>query len=412
MSNSDISQPELEQEARLLRTRLAEIEKILQSPEISPAERAKTALQESEEKFSKAFNSNMMVMSITSLAEGRYLDVNEAFCQATGYSREEVIGKTESELDLLENEEVRDMIQSQIAENKFIRGLEINYFSREKQRREGLFSAYLIELSGDPYLLSSVIDITERNQALRDLDQAIHQLAQKNRELEELNSSKDKFFSIIAHDLRNPLTSFISFSDVLDDISSLDKDTFNRLSTEFRSSASYLLNLLDNLLTWARIQRGLITSDPFPLELNEVVQLCIRHILSLAQEKGIVIHNLISPEIQVFADYYMLDRTLHNLLSNSVKFSQAGGVVDITAEQNNGMVITSISDNGIGIFPESLGDLFKIGVKTSQAGTAGEKGTGLGLILCKEFIEKNKGKIWVESQPGQGSTFHFTLPKA
>jgi PAS domain S-box-containing protein len=343
-----------------------------------------------------------------------YLFANQAFLTYRKKNREQVVGHTITEV--LGQEAFTNHVKEKVDE--CLQGQNVSYQAQftypdlGKRQVEISYTPIRDENQGITSVVAVIRDITEYTRIQKDLDETARQLAQKNRELEELNTSKDKFFSIIAHDLRNPLTSFISFGEMLHDVSSLDKDTFNRLTSEFRSSASYLLTLLDNLLTWARIQRGLIISDPFPLELNEVVGLCMRQVLPAAQAKRIEIHNLVSPEILVMADYYMLDRVIHNLLTNAVKFSNFDSTIEICAEQQGEMIKAFVSDTGIGIPPEILPDLFKIGIKNSQPGTAGEKGTGIGLILCKEFIEKNLGKIWVESIPNKGSIFFFTLPRA
>ncbi len=230
--------------------------------------------------------------------------------------------------------------------------------------------------------------------------------------LEQLNASKDQFFSIIAHDLRSPLTSFLALSNLLYDLENLGPETLTNLLGDFRTSGERLLSLLDNLLTWARIQRGMITANPMPLDLREMVQNCMMQITTQATGKNIGLINSIPARCLVTADSFMLDRILHNLLTNAIKFTPPGGTVEAGAEQLDRMLKIFISDTGMGIPQGSIGSLFEIGIKTSTPGTSGEKGTGLGLILCREFVEKNGGEIWAENRPGSGAIFYFTIPLA
>jgi two-component system sensor histidine kinase/response regulator len=236
------------------------------------------------------------------------------------------------------------------------------------------------------------------------------ELRQKNDQLEELNTSNDKFFSIIAHDLKSPLSSFLGFADILEMLPTKTQDQVEEIVGQFRTSAKNLFALLENLLTWSRLQRGMVEYLPQALNIKDFVARNVNLLSPNAAQKQITLHNRVLQDIVVSADLYMLDAVIRNLLSNAIKFTGAGGAVEISATVAEAMVTVAVADTGMGIPEEKLGKLFRIDAKFKHRGTAGEAGTGLGLILCKEFVEKNGGSIRVESQLGKGATFFFTLP--
>lgn len=222
---------------------------------------------------------------------------------------------------------------------------------------------------------------------------------------------KIAFFSIIAHDLRNPLIGFLSFAHMLEDLESLEKNEFRAYTKQFRDSANTLFALLENLLTWSRLNQGMIDYHPQPLDIRGVFLHTIELFRSQAGTKQIALKHSTQEAIPVCADYNMLNTVIRNLVSNAIKFTEPGGMVELSAISEQREVIISVADNGIGIPPEKTHKLFQIDEKFQCNGTSGEKGTGLGLILCKEFIAKHGGRIWVESEQGQGTTFRFTLPE-
>ncbi len=236
------------------------------------------------------------------------------------------------------------------------------------------------------------------------------QLKKKNEELEALNASKDKFFSILAHDLKNPMVVFLSYSQILDKIENMEPEKLKIFTKQFHESARNLVALLENLLTWSRIQRGMIDCSPAHINVNNIISWNIKLLAPNAEQKKITIKNNILNESLVFADENMLNTIVRNLLSNAIKFTDNNGTVEIDCKLTDNSAEISVSDTGIGIPEEILPNLFHIDVRSQQAGTAGEKGTGLGLILCKEFIDKHDGKISVESNAGKGTKVTFTLP--
>jgi two-component system, sensor histidine kinase and response regulator len=231
-------------------------------------------------------------------------------------------------------------------------------------------------------------------------------------ELEKLNATKDKFFSIIAHDLRSPLSGIINLSKALE--KNITKHSIDFIEEQFRSIHSATENvasLLENLLSWAGSQSGSIEFNPVDLSLNNTMAKCIELSMPQAQEKRITIINKIQANIVFNTDEELLLSIVRNLLSNAIKYSHESGQITIASVKSEDHLEISIKDNGIGISHEVLNMLFKIESKVQpKPGTAEETGSGLGLILCKEFIEMLGGEIWAESEEGKGSTFTFTIP--
>jgi signal transduction histidine kinase len=238
-------------------------------------------------------------------------------------------------------------------------------------------------------------------------------LLDKNEEISNINKQKDKFFSIIAHDLRGPFTGFLGLTELLaEDIDEMDKDEIQFAAVNMRTSATNLNRLLDNLLEWSRMEQGLIPFSPKENNLDEVVNDCVAPLLVTAAKKEITIETSITQNLKIFADQNILQSVIRNFLSNAVKFTPRNGSVKIDARQDSNNTVISIADNGIGMSAKMIENIFKIDLKTNRIGTEDEPSTGLGLILCKEFVEKHNGKIWIESEVNQGSTFHFSLPHA
>lgn len=243
---------------------------------------------------------------------------------------------------------------------------------------------------------------------LRQLQQ---ELQQQNQRLQEVNASKDKFFSIIAHDLRSPISALRELPGIiLEHIENYSREDLIRLIMAQRDAAQNLFTLLDNLLTWANIQREQIDYIPQIIQLNELVAQNINLLLLNAENKQITLQNNVPESLSVYADYHMLNTILRNLITNAIKFTEAHGKIVVSAQQLDTMVSISVSDNGIGIAREDLSKIFRIDTKFKRRGTADEQGTGLGLILCQEFVKKHKGQITIISQLDQGTTVTFTLP--
>ncbi len=231
-------------------------------------------------------------------------------------------------------------------------------------------------------------------------------------EVENLNKTKDKLFSIVSHDLKNSLTSITTGTRMLsNDLDSLESEDIIMITSELRKNSDSLVSLLNNLLTWARAQLGAIEYEPRLIKIADVLESCISTFDGAARQKNISIETNISPEVHAFADKVMINSVFQNLISNALKFSNPDGKVEISADMDDQKTYITFKDHGIGMSIEQLEKIFDLQNKKSQRGTAGEKGTGLGLNLCKEFIEQNKGKLDISSTPGEGTTVVITLPK-
>lgn len=237
------------------------------------------------------------------------------------------------------------------------------------------------------------------------------EIINKNIELNELNASKDKFFSIIAHDLRNPFNAIIGLTDILLlDIPYQDTRKIQKTLENIKGSSQQAHELLENLLLWARSQTGTMAFDPEPVELKTLLEKSIELVGVQAVRKNIEIHTDFKDCCNARLDVNMINTVLRNLLTNALKFTPQNGAVHVGLSMNKGFCILSVRDNGIGIAREKLGTLFSIDTSHKTKGTNQEPGTGLGLILCKEFVEKHGGRIEVKSEPGEGSEFRVFLP--
>ena len=232
------------------------------------------------------------------------------------------------------------------------------------------------------------------------------------KELQRINEDKDIFISILAHDLKNPFTSIIGFLTLLkDNIDSYDIDMVKKQISMVHRSAENTYILLEDILTWGRANSGYILFDKKNIRLHDVCTEIIGNFELSAQRKDISIKCLVSNTLEVIADKYMLITIIRNLVSNAIKYTDVSGEIKIDAEIRENDIVIKISDNGVGIEADKLDKLFDITQIHSSSGTAAEKGTGLGLLLCKKFVDKHNGKICVESEVGKGSTFKFAIPK-
>jgi PAS domain S-box-containing protein len=253
-----------------------------------------------------------------------------------------------------------------------------------------------------------------KNKATTELNKRVEAEKRINeyvKQLEETNASKDKFFSIIAHDLKSPFSGFLNLTKILSEqLNFMTINEISEMSSALKESANTLFKLLENLLEWSRIQRGLIKHKPEKLSLNYIAKNNIDIQYETAKQKKIEILNKINEDIEVYADVSMVNTILRNLLSNAVKFSFEDGFVEIEAITKDDFAVVSVKDSGIVIPKDKLDKIFNIGESYTNPGTSGEPSTGLGLVLCKEFVQLNGGRISVNSTEGSGSIFTFTLP--
>jgi signal transduction histidine kinase len=238
------------------------------------------------------------------------------------------------------------------------------------------------------------------------------QLEQSEEKLRQINAAKDKLFSIIGHDLKNPFYVITSYADILyDDYETLSNEERLEFVKIIQETSGNAHKLLENLLHWSRSQTGRIEFVPEPLILRRLISNSVQLLSSQAAKKNIELTYSAAPSIIVMADKNMLDTVIRNLLSNAIKFTCINGSVTVRAEESGQNCIVSVQDTGIGLTESDKQKLFRIDVNNTEIGHSKEKGTGLGLILCKEFVERHNGTIWVESEPGKGSNFRFMLPK-
>ncbi|MBU2514715.1 HAMP domain-containing histidine kinase [bacterium] len=298
-------------------------------------------------------------------------------------------------------------------------------FTRENERQERNKEIIEDHRHSDSPLYQEFVQLSEDysklfkqfSRIVRMSDKAQEQLKESkesiiryNEELQQLNATKDKFFSIIAHDLKSPFQAFLNLNTFLvKRIDRYSKEEVVELINELGSTADNLFKLLENLLSWSRIQMGKIQLEPNVFPINQLVNMTFDFLISSAKTKRIKLINNISNEISVYADPNMVSTILRNLISNAIKFTQENGKITINSQIIEGGIQVEVTDTGVGMSEKDREKLFRIEVTHTTPGTADEKGTGLGLILCKEMIEKHNGEIWVESEPGVGTTFFFSL---
>ncbi len=253
-------------------------------------------------------------------------------------------------------------------------------------------------------IIGSTRVITERKIAER-------QLMRKTQQLRESNASKDRFFSIVAHDLRNPFNSLIGFSDLLkEEVKSIDNERITYYASLINETLLNSYDYLNNLLEWSRLQSGKIEYLPTQFRILEIVREIVNILAIQAESKNIRLKVSIHKDVTITADKNMIKTVLINLVSNAIKYSNQGSEILIYGQQKNNSVIINVKDKGVGISKKTSENLFKVEESFSTRGTNNESGTGLGLILCKEFIDKHSGQIGVNSKPGKGSNFWIELP--
>jgi signal transduction histidine kinase/ActR/RegA family two-component response regulator len=256
------------------------------------------------------------------------------------------------------------------------------------------------------------IGFNQMIEALREREVLVEKIKTQTKELIDLNASKDKFFSIIAHDLRGPLGGLMGLSEMLADESQpFTTDQKKDMILALSRSSQNIFNLLENLLEWSQMQHDHTAFKPEMNSLYHLITDCIKILSETIRKKDIRITVSIDEDQEIFADKNMFQSVIRNLVSNAVKFTPKGGEVNVSAylTENNSSVI-KVSDTGIGMNNEMVSNLFRLNVNCSRPGTEGENSTGLGLLLCKEFVERHGGELWVESEEGKGSLFCFTIP--
>lgn len=403
-----------------------------------------TAIDNFEKEFDTVFNKADAVKLIVEPGSGQIIKVNSTACKFYGYKNEELLKKKITEINKLNEEEViiefkrqkkegRDFFtnKQEVSSGKIlkveVRSASVYYNNKKcfyflihelKSEKKNLHLEMYNKMSSETnidmhdtnsLMISEGLELIERN--ARDLIMLTSKLAESEMKLRELNASKDRFFSIISHDIKNHFAAILGLSRLLTKPAYND-DPEKRMetATNLHESSKKLYSLLENLLEWAKLQKDEIVIEPTDFIIHTIVQEAIELISLKAETKSITISNYIDENKKVFADKNMIKTVLRNLVNNAVNFTNNDGQVILESTLEGNELIIRVIDNGVGINSENIHKLFRIDDKVIGRTTEGEKGSGLGLILCREFVEKNGGNIWVESEPSKGSVFSFSLP--
>lgn len=391
-------------------------------------------IRKSEEKYRTLFEESKDVVYESS-PEGKFLEINPAGLELFGCTSKDEMMNADIASSFYVDPAARERFRLKLEKDGFVKNYEISIRTKDGRKltvletssavrdQKGKVIAYRGMLRDITFIKHTEAKLKEyvgelQNNKLeleknaKELETLNSQLTRSELELKDLNASKDKFFSIIAHDLRSPFTSLIGLSGIIvNDCDTLTKEEIKAFATGINKSARNIFNLLENLLQWSRIQTGGMEFNPAKIDMCEVAEQTISMLMGNALKKSVELFSEIPLGSFVFADKNMICSVLQNLAANAVKFTAGGGTVKIYCRENRNGLEVSVKDNGIGISEKDIHKLFRIDVHHTTLGTANERGTGLGLALCKELVEKNGGSIGVKSQPGEGSVFSFVLPK-
>ena len=370
------------------------------------------SIEKSEEKYRLITDFASDVIWVLNLKQMKFTFISPSIIHLRGYSVEEALAESMEESLTLESAvAVRSLIGERI--NTFIQNPDKqNFYINEIQQpcKDGhniwveVSTKFRYNSVGEIEVIGISRNIDRRKQIEKELRQSASKLS-------ELNATKDKFFTIIAHDLKGPFNSLLGFSELLkDEIENGELSEIKKLSSYIHETSNKTYNLLLNLLEWSRSQTGKLEFKPESNSLSEIVDEILILAINQAERKKISLISKIPENSKVFADKYMLETIIRNLVSNAIKFTPKNGEIIVKTFIQDDVAQIIVSDSGIGIHSEDIKKLFSIDGNISTNGTDNEKGTGLGLILCKEFVSAHGGEIWAESEIGKGSTFYFTIP--
>lgn len=368
--------------------------------DITERKHAEEVLQESECRYRELIDLAVDGIILGS-NDGVIIDANKSICDILGMAKESFIGKHITYLPFKNQSIERNPFRFDLlnkgeivlTERTLVRpdGKEIIVEMRSKMMPDGSYQSFY------------------RNITNRKLEE--QEIKSKNEELIRLNNEKDKFFSIIAHDLRSPFQGFLGYTELLrTNINKLTLIELKGIATDLNIYANTLFELLTNLLEWSMMQRGLTAFNPEKLSVKYLADEILNLFTESAKQKGIEIKEDINKDIFVMADKSMLATVLRNLVSNSIKFTLKEGTITLSASTTGNNVLINVKDTGIGMNSAIMSNLFKLDKQTNRSGTDDEPSTGLGLLLCKEYVEKHNGKIIVDSEVGKGSEFIVSLP--
>lgn len=350
----------------------------------------------------------------------RMLSISPSVEKELGYTPEELIGKTIFDVKLLTDASLERALKNtrSLIEMRTSQISNYEMITKNGEIRIMEITGTVTEWEGRQMVICLARNVTERYRLEEELEGYYSEVLELNdklnasqEKLQEILSQKDKFFSIISHDLRSPFNSILGYSDYLmSDLDSLSPDEIRQFAESINISSRRLLKLVDNLLQWSLLETGQMEYFPVRTDLHELIDNNFFLLKGNALKKEVEFRNLVPPGTLVMADQNTINSVIQNLLTNAIKFSHQKGIIEVSAQKRSVEIVIAVRDYGRGMDQEELSKLFRIDIRHSSPGTSKESGTGLGLILSKELVEKNDGKIWVESQPGEGSCFYFTLP--
>lgn len=361
-------------------------------------------LRDSEIRYRRLFESSKDGILMMDAVNGKVLNLNPSLVYLLGYTRQELLGKELWEIPAFKDVGYtkENFVELQIKGD--MRYSEMPIITKEGKTIIVEFVSTVYVADHTKVIQCNIRDITERKKVERALKDSEARLI-------GLNAAKDKFFSIIAHDLKGPFNSIIGFSDLLvDRIREKDYEEIEKYAMIILNSSHRAMDLIMNLLEWSRSQTGRLDFNPENIDMVTLIKTIAQLLNDSAHQKSISLYTEMPEKSIVYVDKAMMGTVLRNLISNAIKFTNKEGEIVISLNQMPQQVMVTVSDNGVGIKPDAMGKLFVIEKSYSTIGTNDEKGTGLGLVLCKEFIEKHGGTIWAESEFGKGSKFHFTIP--
>jgi PAS domain S-box-containing protein len=366
---------------------------------------ADAALRRSEQQYRQLFNSMSEIFQVIELVykQGKvvdyyYRDINPAFEELSGMSKEHLLNRRVSEIFPNINRQWFDVFDEV---NRTGNPVKFESFGNIFRRYYELFVWKTVE--GRVAVI--LTDISERKAAEK-------MLVESENKFRELNITKDKLFSIISHDLKSPFSSIIGFSELLvERVKTGDLKSAGDFARIVLDSSWQAMDLLTNLIEWSRVQTGRISFNPAPINIASIINDVSGLLSASAKQKSIDISIETNGDMEIFADKSLLSTVLRNLISNSIKFTNPGGQIIVEAKGEKDKLILSVSDNGVGMSREALKNLFSIESNTSTPGTRNETGTGLGMIISREFVLRHGGEITVESETGKGSRFIISLPR-
>jgi PAS domain S-box-containing protein len=356
-----------------------------------------------------------------STPEGKLLDINPSGVELFGFDSKEELLRVNIAEDLYVEPSERLKLLEKLEKDGFVKSYEIKIKNKKGEEIIVLETSFMLKNNeGKVVGYSGIIrDVTESKKQEKLLIKYNEELAEVNSQLKvseskfkDLNDEKDKFFSIIAHDLKSPFNALLNLSEFLvEDLADLSIEEIRSFSKEINKSAHSVYNLLLNLLQWAQIKTGRMKTTREKIAISSLLNNTIILLEGVATKKSIKLINDVDSSYFFSGDRTMISSVLQNLISNAIKFSKRNGKVIISSKIEGDKIIVSVQDRGIGISDENLTKLFRLDNHLTTMGTANESGTGLGLILCKELVEKNNGQIWVDSEEHLGTTFSFSLEK-